>query len=419
MTTEHDVIVIGAGLAGLAAGATARRAGASTLVLDAHQMGGRARVTERDGFVFNMGGHALYRGSHGWEVLKTLGAEVAGSAPPLDRYQGLAGDQLHLLPTSAGSMLRTTALGWRGKLQVGMLLTKLGRMQPSEHRGVTADQWIRDQDLRPDAEMVVRALVRIGTYTGDASAISADAVIAQLQAALATGVLYLHGGWAQLYEGLGSQVEVRTATKVKSVSSSTGGRVEVLTDAGPLVAKSVVVAAGAPEAVRSVLPVDPGWGELGPEVTAACLDAGLRRIPDPGYVLGLDRPLYTTVQSPPGRQCPEGQAVVATIRYGARSAQLDRPDLEAHMMRAGIRPDDIVTSRFLARMVVSGAAPRADRGGLPGRPGTGDSGQPGVFLAGDWVGEHGLLADAALSSGHAAGRAAAAFASASPRLAVA
>jgi phytoene dehydrogenase-like protein len=51
--------VIGAGLAGLAAGAAATRAGSRTLVLDAHVPGGRARVTETEGFVFNRGAHAL------------------------------------------------------------------------------------------------------------------------------------------------------------------------------------------------------------------------------------------------------------------------------------------------------------------------------------------------------------------------
>jgi phytoene dehydrogenase-like protein len=85
MRADWDVIVIGAGLAGLAAGATATRAGAAALVLEAHVPGGRARVTTRDGFVFNRGLHAL--------------------------YQALAGGGLHLLPASPDSLRRTTLLG--------------------------------------------------------------------------------------------------------------------------------------------------------------------------------------------------------------------------------------------------------------------------------------------------------------------
>jgi hypothetical protein len=120
-------------------------------------------------------------------------------------------------------------------------------------------------------------------------------------------------------------------------------------------------------------------------------------------VLSLDDPLYATTQSPPARQAPEGQAVVAAIRYGARSAEADRAQLDAVVAEAGIRPGDVLNSRFLAHMTVAGAIPRARNGGLSGRPGVEDSGVPGVTMAGDWVGPAGLLADAALASGHGAG----------------
>jgi len=63
----------------------------------------------------------------------------------------------------------------------------------------------------------------------------------------------------------------------------------------------------------------------------------------------------------------------------------------------------VVTRRFLAHMTVSGALPRAGSGGMAGRPGVDDTGVPGVTMAGDWVGPVGLLADASLASGRAAG----------------
>ena len=44
----------------------------------------------------------------------------------------------------------------------------------------------------------------------------------------------------------------------------------------------------------------------------------------------------------------------------------------------------------------------AESGGMRGRPTVTDSGVPGVFLAGDWVGPAGHLADASLASAEAA-----------------
>ena len=398
MKADWDVIVIGAGLAGLAAGATATKAGSATLVLDAHVPGGRARVTTRDGFVFNRGGHALYKG--GEEVLRSLGIEPQGGSLPFGRYQALLGGELHLMPTGPGSLRRTTLLGRKDKEAYAALLARLPLLHPQRYAGASVSQWIADAGLGPAGAAVVTALVRWTTFASDMNTFAADAAIDQLQRA-ASGVLYLDGGWAQLVAGLAALCQVRTGIKVTGVASA-AGRVEVATSSGLLVAHSVIIAVGRPEAAVRLLPAAPGWGDLGPAVTAACLDAGLRRVPDPGYVLGIDAPVYAGVQSPPARQAPAGQAVIAASRCGPTDAKADRALLQAHLARAGVREEDVVTSRFLPRMVVVGAAPIAARGGLAGRPAVDATGLPGVYLAGDWVGPTGLLADAALASGQAA-----------------
>jgi phytoene dehydrogenase-like protein len=402
MTNEWDVIVVGAGLAGLTAATTARQSGAKVMVVEAHQPGGRARAVQRDGFIFNMGGHALYRGGPGWKVLHTLGITPDGQAPPMDRYRALVHGHQHHLPTGPGSLLRTGALGMRGRVQLAVLLTRLPRLNPASLSTTSVADWLGSLRLRPDADGLLRALIRLSTYTADVDGFSADAAVCQLQVASTAGVLYLHGGWRQLVDALGRSLEVRPGVDVTGVEPTRGG-VEVHTREGNLSASRVVLAAGAPAAVRRLLPADPGWGDLGSPLTAACLDLGVSHAPQPGYVLSLDDPLYATTQSPPARQAPEGQAVVAAIRYGARSADADRAQLDAMVAEAGIRSGDVVTSRFLAHMTVAGAIPLARNGGLSGRPGAEDTGVPGVTMAGDWVGPAGLLADAALASGHAAG----------------
>ena len=88
MRSEWDVIVVGGGLAGLTAGATAAKAGARVMVLEAHGTGGRARTVQREGFTFNMGAHALYAGGVGARVLRDLGVTPRGAAPPLGPVPG-------------------------------------------------------------------------------------------------------------------------------------------------------------------------------------------------------------------------------------------------------------------------------------------------------------------------------------------
>jgi hypothetical protein len=84
-----------------------------------------------------------------------------------------------------------------------------------------------------------------------------------------------------------------------------------------------------------------------------------------------------------------------------------RAELEEHCRLAGIDPATAEQSRYLHRMVVCGAMPVPEAGGVAGRPGPADAGLEGVLVAGDWVGAEGHLADAALTSGEQAGRRAA------------
>ena len=62
MRESGEIIVIGAGLGGLSAAALLARAGYAVRVLEAAtQPGGRARSRVQDGYVLNLGAHALYR----------------------------------------------------------------------------------------------------------------------------------------------------------------------------------------------------------------------------------------------------------------------------------------------------------------------------------------------------------------------
>ena len=404
--TQVDVLVVGGGLAGLAAGAVARAGGASAVVLEAHGLGGRARTVEKDGFTFNLGAHALYQAGAGTPVLRSLGIRPEGVAPPLERYQVSLGGRLDVLPAGPGSLLRSRLLGVRGKAKIGAFLARVPKLDAAALAGRSLREELADRGLDEGAVgALVQAVFRIGTYSSRFDDLDAGAAVGQLQTSLAAGVHYLHGGWGPLLAALAAKVEVRDHVAVRSIEPG-AGRVEVDTTAGRFVAGTVVLATGTPQSCRALLPAGaaPGWDGVGEPVTAACLDLALRRIPDPGWVIGLDEPVYATLQGPPASQAPSGQAVMGVLRYGATEAKADRAMCERQARLAGVADGDVVHDRFLASMVVAGGQPRASQGGLAGRPGPASTGVPGVLVAGDWVGPEGLLADAALASGAAAAR---------------
>ena len=388
---ENDrLVVIGAGLAGLTAAATAARAGKEVVVIEAHREGGRARTDQRGGYLFNQGPHALYRGGPAWRILRALGVAHHGHNPPLRGMRGVR--DARLVP-----LLRSG--------QVTTLTTRIATGRPTEWAGRSASEWVDSLSLRREAADLVRTFVRVATYVADLDRLPATIALAQLRSALVRGVSYLDGGWRTLVTGLATAATeagsvIRPHTAAVGIGGGPGGWEVLTTNDERLCAGAVVVAAGGPTSVRNLLPFDPGWGELGPEVTAACLDLGLRA-GRPPIVFGLDAPLYLSPHSPPGNLAPKGTSLVHVLRYGARDADTDRDELRALARLVGVTEEQVAEERFLSRMVVSHALPSPEQG-LHGRPGVSVSGAPGLFIAGDWVGPVGWLADASMASGQSA-----------------
>lgn len=420
--TTLDTVVVGAGLAGLTAAATAAAPpGAHVVVLDAHPAGGQARTDERNGFVFNRGPRALYLGGAARPILASLDVDTsAGGAPATKTAMGRRAGQLELLPQGGTTAIRSPLVGLRDLAQLGPLLARPQKLVASASPRQPLDAWISSRGLRPAVADLVRMLSRVATYTNAPDVIDARAVLANVALALTDSVIYLDGGFQTLVDGLlatarkrGVDVITGDAGRVRHVEALDDGRVAVDVGDRWLRARHVVIAAGGPEAAAHLLGGTPAaWRDLGPSPSAACLELGLRRLPRHRVVFGVDEPTYLSTHCPPANLAPPGHAVVHVMRYqpvnDAMPADEQHALLREVATSAGIASDDIVEERFLARMVVTGPMPIAARGGLDGRPPVTVPEHPGVLIAGDWVGPSGLLSDAAVSSGHEAGRLAAA-----------
>ena len=416
-----DVVVVGGGIAGLVAAVAAAEAPSRprVVLLDAHAPGGRARVDEVAGFRFNRGPRALYRGGPLEGFLVGHGISVHGGPPPTGGGRALDGGVLHRMPGSPVDAARTTLFSLREKAAVGRAFARLPRLDPTMAAGRPAAELPDLLGLRGAPAAFLLALVRLATYIEAPGELDGAAALAQLQAATSSGVRYLDGGWSTILDGLEHTaralgVAIRPGTRVQAVGApDPAGRRSVTTAAGTVDAAAVVLAGLSPAAATAlVADAPPSWGAVGPPVTAACLELGLRTAPPVRFVLGVDEPVYLSVHCPPADLAPPGGAVVHLMRYhavgGATSSEDDRAALHALMARAGITPDLVVEERFLASMTVAHAIPRADTGGRSGRPSIAPPEAPGLFLGGDWVGPEGLLADAAAASGLAAGAHAAA-----------
>jgi phytoene dehydrogenase-like protein len=422
-----DVIVAGSGLAGLTAAAFAARAGRSVILCErARGLGGRATTHTEGDFLFNQGPHALYSAGAGRPILEELGVRPSGNAPAASGGYAVDGGRKHALPGGFVSLLTTGLLRLPEKLELARTLGALARIDPTQVERMTLEAWLDERFRHTGVRNLIRALVRLTSYANAPEVMSAGAAVAQLQRGVTGGVLYLDGGWQSLVDGLRrvaleAGVRILSGTRVEAVEGEDAVRGVRLAD-GRLISASAVVLTGGPGDVSAAvregrhLPLR-RWEENCVPMHAACLDLGLSRLPQTHatFALGIDRPLYFSVHSAAAKLAPQGAAVIQVARYLAPRESTDPRETERELenlldlVQPGWRAA-VLRRRFLPHMTVAHHLPLASEGGTEGRAPVGVPGFSRLFVAGDWVGPHGLLADCSLASGRQAGEQAAASA---------
>jgi phytoene dehydrogenase-like protein len=419
--TRDDVVVIGGGVAGLAAATFIARGGRTVRLFEqSHSLGGRAQTKEQDGFYLNLGPHALYRGGRGIEVLRQLGIEPRGRVPSVSGAFAIKDGARHTFPAGTVSLLTTSLFGLSAKLEAARFLASIARIDGSRFMDISVREWLDRRLSHNEVKEFVLAAFRVATYTNAPDLMSAGSAIEQLKKAFATSVLYLDGGWQTLVDALREATEsagaiVETGVRVDAVTRGAAGEVTGVRLAdGRLIETPTVLIASSPSA--AVRLVENGSktsiaqsADRAIPVRAACLDVALSRLPvkRTTFSLGIDRPLYLSVHSATARLAPEGGALIQTAKYLSPnhhdSAESVERELEAllDLVQPGWR-EAVVHRRFLPDMIVMNAMPLASLDGIAGRPGAEITDVNGLFVAGDWVGNEGLLVDASLASAKAA-----------------
>lgn len=411
--SNSQIAIVGGGIAGLLAAAHIARAGGQPVVIEAtSRFGGRAQTRVLDDFHFNQGSHALYVGGAFCAALRELEIPFKGGAPDLPAGWALWGRQAYPLPVRlAGSHVEPlddcAAAALRTVFERVAQGGDYGRGMPL--RSVTGE-------LPAPARSVVEALVRLSSYIHAPEELDAKAALDQLRLSF-SGTIYVDEGWGSLARGLlraatAAGAVLRSAERVTRVQvhgdgcwvELRGGETEpfgaVILTVPPSTAQALVKGSSSLEIIATnACPV-----------RVMCLDLGLSSLPrgDANFALGMDCPTYLSVHSAVSQLAPSGKALVHLARYlapGEKPSGQHFDELEgvADDLQPGWR-GCVLHKQRLAGMTVAHDFPRWNSGGRRAAGRVEDA--PGIFLAGDWVGPDGMLADASAASARAAAEAA-------------
>ena len=101
--TKYDTAVIGGGLAGWIAALEVAKGGRKVVLLEkSGRMGGRAMTNKKNGVLFNLGGHALYRAGAAYGILQEHGIRIEGGPPP-SKVNVMWNNELVPMPATARS----------------------------------------------------------------------------------------------------------------------------------------------------------------------------------------------------------------------------------------------------------------------------------------------------------------------------
>ncbi|MDR6554781.1 FAD-dependent oxidoreductase [Paenibacillus qinlingensis] len=418
MMTKYDTAVIGGGLAGFIAALEVAKGGGRVVLLErSGRMGGRAMTNKKNGALFNLGGHALYRAGDAFRILKELGIRIEGGAPA-SKVKALWNDGVVPMPATPLSMLTSKLLSWSGKLGLLRLVIRLTKMDASKVEDASLREWAEQEITDPMVRHIFYSLCRTATYAYDPDHQLAGPVLGQVQRAL-KGVLYIHGGWQTIIDQLQEKaieagVHIVSSSDVKEIVHANGQVQGIkLADEQVLEVSHVISTASPMETYKLVPNADrtilKKWKEEARPSKAACLDLGLKKLPISGRdsAIALDQPIFFSHHTLNAKLSEDGTLVVHMVKYngsGESNPKDDEATLTAVMntLHPGWE-QEVVARQFLPNITVANDTLHVGKTNLQTGPDV--QGLRGLYVAGDWVSHGEMLADASAASARRAAQA--------------
>ena len=210
MTRTHSVIVIGAGISGLACAYALKKSGVDVLVLEANKLpGGMIRSVEENGYLFESGPQSFSTTAQLNALIEELGltSEFVAAPAKAPRFV-LVNGRLRPVPLSPGAFFGTSIIKWSTKFSI--LREPFSKSSPPEDDESIAN-FVRRKFTPEFLELLAGPFVS-GIYAGDAEKISLRAAFPSLHEAEKTS--------GSIVRGMRAVAKKRTGPHVKPTLAS-------------------------------------------------------------------------------------------------------------------------------------------------------------------------------------------------------
>lgn len=403
---KYDVAIIGGGLTGLTAAIYLARGGKSVIIIEKEkQLGGMARTDILNGAYFNQGPHAMYEGGAAIRILSELAALPDGGYAVKGSMIGIQQGQLIQIPSG---ITTEESQEW------STLMSGLSQIDTEAIQAVSLEEWAQTYIVHDQVRLLFYAMCRQWAYSDNMRILSAGYVIKQGQLA-GKGVRYVEGGWQSVVDGLRTMAVKAGSTILTGNSADRIWLREntvcgiVFTDGTEIEASSVIAAAGPDEVCRLIEGSEHmslgKWREVSNPLYGSCLDVALRQLPHPErvFALGMDQPYYFSIHSGSVKLSDNGAKVLHVMKYNDNDRNMDpvQDEKELKELLELLQPgweQEVVAARFLPNILIAYDSHTIFHNGSGSAPDPIVPEIKGLFVAGDWVGSEGRLADAAMAS---------------------
>jgi phytoene dehydrogenase-like protein len=229
MTRNPDVIIIGAGLGGLSAGALLGSSGMRPLVLEkGENSGGRVTVIERDGFAIDYGIHAslFAERSAAGEIMRAIGSDFRAAKSGISFCED--GRLKQFMGKKALSLVRTKCLSRRNKIRLFWHFARSLRKDANTLYPVSVKEWLDDMDAEEEVRDLITGFCVALCASTSVERLSIGEIVQFVRTAISRKRLFGYplGGWNSILkpmeQAIKSSGEIRTKCAVDTIITEDG-----------------------------------------------------------------------------------------------------------------------------------------------------------------------------------------------------